>query len=357
MPAEGDAYVSFEYAVDWAIRRGVHKFISLGDLLNAQRTDSEPVVFLSRQIHKLHRAEISFLGLQGNHDCGQYPWFNTHPESSHIDKRQLWLAEYVFTALDYRPRGLIQEALADVKTPGLLTHQCWTELMGGQASTDCSFADVPGHVDLIITGDLHKFVDKTVRGRDGQRIRVLSPGSMCMQKIDEPPDKYFLVLYASGHIVREQLPTRQVWNDVPMYNEDHFEAFAEKLPGFLAAVPDDLPDQIRKPLVRVIYGHNLRDAARRVRKLVAGQVHLFEMFADPEVEETPQSQARRTRREQPLSFLHHAKAFLKGDHDTYQVSERLWTSQDPVVTLAALREEAFADNEVGEEEEVETQED
>ncbi|NIN69805.1 MAG: hypothetical protein GTO63_35015, partial [Anaerolineae bacterium] len=65
----------------------------------------------------------------------------------------------------------------------LLCHQVWRERMGGQSiaerGCDGSFTDIP-HVEMVISGDFHAHKTTNHKGKNGQKLTAVSPGSTYM---------------------------------------------------------------------------------------------------------------------------------------------------------------------------------
>jgi hypothetical protein len=184
--------------------------------------------------------------------------------------------------LDWLPRGEIQEAFKQVPadTEILITHQVWKDLMGNVGRPECELTDVH-HVHTVLAGDFH--ITKTVESTNaqGQPIKMLSPGSTCMQDIGEMPDKSFFVIgriTTTGSIVFTQMPlkTRKFLGYTVKDQETMDALCAGGFASDIAKLIDpSLPEAINKPLVRVKFDKRLPDAHLRISTAIGELAHLF----------------------------------------------------------------------------------
>lgn len=274
----GDSYHSFEQTVDYCIRNELDLILP-GDVLDKQRPDPHTIRFLCNQINrfaKYNRKKMIFF-TQGQHELDRdTPWLNA------VHMFPLWLHEQTFKlhginlyGLDWTPADSIHAKLDAIplKTDVLMCHQVWQEFMGDRAGKyECSFADVP-HARLVLTGDFHTARQLDVTGKTGQKMRVLSPGSACMQSISEPATKYFHVLHDDLTTTHIRLKTRQMF--------DYYLESGDQLDKFLMEeieriqLQDGVPDNIRMPIVRVRYSDQIANAYALLHEALRDRCHLW----------------------------------------------------------------------------------
>ncbi len=280
----GDAYYSFEQAVDMAIENKADTLVADGDLLDVPRNRPGPVNFLHRQVDRLRDAGVAFEYIQGqpNHDQCSPSWAAGHPWAVHLHRTVRTHDDgFTYYGIDFQPNGLLQQELSEIP-PGtdlLVAHQAWADWMGDITHPQGEFADVPV-VRSVITGDLHEFKLEKKRGKDGQEMTVCSPGSIAMQAINEPPDKYIVVLSDEKKFCRVRLKTRRVFRSHLIENEDDLDRFLDE--GLVqvkelirGAAKDGLPEQLLKPLVEVTYHHSVAGVVKKAQKSMGEHCHLF----------------------------------------------------------------------------------
>lgn len=280
----GDAYYSFEQIIDYCIEHRLPLILG-GDVLEKKSNSARPIAKLCAGLTQMQNEELEVFYIQGNHEYDRNsPWLSVHPWPTHLHNhsapRNIRGAQVY--GLDWLPRGDIQTALAAVpsNTDILITHQVWKDFMGNLGRTDCELTDVH-HVQTILNGDFH--VTKTVESTNaqGKPVKMLSPGSTCMQDMSESSEKFFFVIGripTTGEIVFTPIPlrTRRFLNYV-VKDQDTLDALCagQLLKDINAQLDDTLPAHINKPLVRVKFDKNLPDAYLRLLTAVADAAHLF----------------------------------------------------------------------------------
>lgn len=347
-PIQGDSYFAFECLVDLAIHHQVN-LIGAGDLIDKQENRSETIVRLYQQLDRLASHGLKLLYVQGQHELEQVPWLSGHPATEHVSSRFFELGGLNCYGLDYQPAGQLQLKLetVPVETDILIAHQVWAEFMGTVTTPQGSMADVP-HASICFTGDLHEHRDVVVFGKTGQAITLFSPGSTCMQAIDEPPDKFCFLLTQSRDgikFVPSQLPTRPFIDWHPINTEADMDAFVEKIRPRLDAVSAEaatrLPAHLCKPLLRVTYGSGVAELTSRVMPAVGDRAYVFfkETQAD-KVEEAeivvPTNGAAVTLESALLGYLE-----ARGFSSLESAALRLLQSHDINGELQRLRAEAL----------------
>tara|TARA_B100000745_G_scaffold300218_2_gene253356 strand:+ start:2860 stop:4008 length:1149 start_codon:yes stop_codon:yes gene_type:complete len=294
-PIEGDSYFAWEQIVDRAIAVEVEVVILAGDILDKQINGSGPIVKLQEGIEKLGAAGIKTLFIQGQHEYQEMPWASLSKHAIHLHRNEatsldpfIEVAGYTIAGIDFQAKERLQDELSYVaetlKSPPektiLVMHQVWEEWMGERALPQGKLSDVdnwlPG-LGLLITGDLHE------SHVEDEPLRVLSPGSTCMQSISEPEDKYMYFLSSvdgSLEIKKNTLLGRPFidWPfigtvaDIEDCIREYYTVYEDSQSH---AEQHSIPAEICKPLVRFQYEHSLSGEIHRLEKLVGDTGHIF----------------------------------------------------------------------------------
>lgn len=257
-----------------------------GDTVDRQRNRSGPVIDVLQIVDEAKEAEINSLFIQGQHDWDDPPWFAASG-AMHLHKNPIEIGGKNLYGLDWLPTERLAEELALIPkdTYLLVAHQVWSEWMGDIASPQGSFADVP-YVKQILTGDLHQYALETHRNKQGQKIKVCSPGATYQKAINEPSE-HFVVLWdsADGSFEPLKLKSRKFIDWDRLLSPEDLEEFVAKVgPAIKKAVEEaeKYPDDMKKPMLRVTYSHKLENVRRRVRKAVGDAALLYEKEIPPE---------------------------------------------------------------------------
>ena len=238
------------------------------------------------QLDRLYENGLEFYYIRGQHE-GDSDFLAAHSGTRHLDHEiphTLNSGERIF-GLDYQPIGVLQEQLNTRVTKAanidiLVLHQVWENLMGDIACPQGRWEQIP-NVEFVLTGDYHEeYIDETVSFPDGRNMRVINPGSVCLQKINEPADKYFCVLNSDFSVKKVHLRTRQLIKSDLIFDDNEMDRFVSKVHGQLknaaqAAEQLKLPLDLIKPLLWVEYNADVANAKQRITKAVNGNAHLF----------------------------------------------------------------------------------
>lgn len=232
-PLKEDPCVAFECCVDLALRlKEIHPtlqgMVAPGDLVNRRINPAGPIAFFCRQMDRLRDADVPFFYIRGNHDNTEPPWPVVHAWPTHLHRLLYDIGSWAVIGVDNRPR---EHFIEDVKACVLLglnpektllvTHQSWLGWMREKTNPEADFANVPFFRHLF-TGDFHHAgyrsnpIIETKTGADGQEIRVASAGGTYLRAINEPWQKYCLILCEDGTQVPVALPSRPVvgWHQI-----------------------------------------------------------------------------------------------------------------------------------------------
>lgn len=340
----GDAYHSLDQLCEQAITHRVPLFL-LGDIFDKSHPDAASVQEFCRQMQRMADACIDVYIIRGNHDYTDPPWPLVSSWPQWINGRTIELGGYRFYGLDFTNRGRLADALKEVPlgTDVLLAHQAWAE-MQGIGATDGSFADIH-HAVWMITGDYH--VAGVWRGESASGpITVFSPGSTCMQALNEPPEKSCLLVCADKGGLQVNtlvLDTRRFYHYQVTTTEllDQLCAYFTQLPEI-----EDRPGLAGRAIFRVQFLDSLPDAYKRLMAALGEPNRKCHFFPEPQ----------HTAPEQVMVQLS-AEQIQAGGFDTlesglvemlqqgvitqelYDAAIRLLRAPDPKAEIAALFQE------------------
>lgn len=338
----GDAYYSFAQIIDYCIEHRLPLILG-GDVLEKKSNAARPIARLCDGLSRMQAADVPVYYIQGNHEYDRNaPWLSVHSWPQHIHKTTVTIGDCAVYGLDWLPRGEIQEAFKEVPagTQVLITHQVWEDLMKGLGRTECSISDVH-NVRTILAGDFHVTTQVEGVNSDGLRTEMLSPGSICMQDLGESPTKYFFVICAASmggfNFEPQKLETRPFIR----YEITDQEALDRLCAGQLVAkiaeliqAAADMPEEIRKPLVRIKFDKRLPDAFLRLTTTVGDTAHLFcEALADKNAVAQTKNHNRDGARNDLLSAV---SDLLGADSNEYKLAEKLVQADDPAKELEAF---------------------
>lgn len=352
-----DSYVALMQVFAHAVKYEI-PVIGAGDLIDKARNPSGPIAALMAMTRLLEGSGLPFYFIQGQHEMSDTPWLATSSWPIHIHGKTIKLGPFNIYGLDFQPADRIRQAFDDIPegTDILVAHQVWSEFMGSIAAPQGSFRDVP-HVSMVVTGDYHgDYVNKTYRGKNGQKMRVVNPGATCMQAIDEPPEKYFVTLYDDGSVTCHLVHSRPFIELGHIQTQDELEEVLETIQARISEAADacqlkDIHEDwsgLHVPIVRLAYSPRLALAGRRFKELVGDEAHLFLREIPPD---KPEVQERRRRRQEEgeahaSTLLTELPGYLDEKDQRHLLSDcqRLITADDVTTELARMQEEALSDD-------------
>ncbi len=347
----GDAYYSFRQIIDYCIKYRLPLILG-GDVLERKSNAARPIAKLCEGLSRMESEDLEVFYIQGNHEYDRNaPWLSVHGWPVHIHKLSMPynIRGAQVYGLDWLPRGEIQTALQEVppSTDILITHQVWKDFMGEVGRTECSLSDVH-HVTTILAGDFHVTTEVTADNAQGQKVRMYSPGSICMQDLGESSQKFFHVVGRedSGKISIQKVPleTRRFANYVVKTQEALDELCAGKLAFDIEIAATDaeiLPEEIKKPIFRIKFDKALPDAFLRLSTAAGDDVHLFcEALAD-KVQAANKTSNRSGSRNDLLAAL---GDLLGEDSQEYKLAAALVNAEDPAKELEAFFKAFFTED-------------
>lgn len=260
----GDAYVALTALVDKAISLSA-PLLLLGDIFDSKRPDSESVSVFIREVQRLRASGFPTYFIQGNHDLATPPWSAVAAISLH--GRTIRLGDTRIYGLDFTTTPELAFAQIPPEASILAAHQSWAEVQR-VGHTDAHAGMLPATVKMVLTGDYH--VTDTYSSTVRPDVLFVSPGSTCLQAINETPEKFCIVLRVDGlgdgkpQIGFVALPSRNVYR-LSVANEAEFAAAMTSLPLVLAAASrPEQPVEIQKPILHIKYSEQIADAATRI---------------------------------------------------------------------------------------------
>lgn len=277
-PIQGDAMYGVRQVFSLAQERNFPWVIGAGDLLDSRSNRSAPICFWQSLLSSVDGIKFGYV--QGNHEYDNPPWLSGSPEAFHLHKRVVSLGGLRIYGLDFQPQGVLQQELDEVPpgTDVLIAHQAWLDMSRPGTSVQGQFADVPV-VRMMVTGDLHKHQALQTVGKDHQRLTVLSPGSTTMTAIDNQPEQLVYLIYDDLSYESVQLKSRPYLQSPVLGSEEELSQFLKRLPVILEKAwqrSSDmaLPEEIRKPLLRIRYSPLLTEAHDQLTKAAGDRAHL-----------------------------------------------------------------------------------
>ena len=348
----GDEFFAFEQIVDEAIKDKA-PLIAAGDMLDRQSNRAKVIAFFCRQLDRLEEAGLPFYYIEGQHDLDDPPWFSAHRAAEHIHRKKIEIGDWVIYGLNWQPFGKLQEELAEIPKDVnlLICHQVWADWMGSVTSPQGEFAQIPGHVTHVFTGDLHEWKLERCKNADGKKMIVCSPGATTQQKIDEPYEHFFAKLHPGGQFLQTRLRSRAMIDWSIMSRTEDVDAFVAEIDAELSVAEQraaklDLPKELAKPYLRYTYSARLGDVVRRVEKAVKDRAILFPKETIPEekvVEYEKVKKAVKGEAVTPLSVL--GQEVNKDENPAvYELVEKVLSATDPEQAFAAWRSDYMGDS-------------
>jgi hypothetical protein len=345
-----DSIEAFKFICNYAISRNIPFIFGAGDLIDVRKPPPEVVQTVREQLSALERDNCQFYYTQGQHEFDHnLPWFSAiHSWPQHLNKSSVIVGDKCVYGLDWHTADKLPNAVQEIRsdTDILVMHQVWEEFMGDKCGCEGSLCDMP-YATTLFTGDFHVNKVLQLRGKQGQALRVISPGSTNMRKINECADKWFYVLLSDYTWKRVRIPTRRkiemvigTEKSLLSFGVDFKKAFeAAKLEAMRLGVPNNLC----RPICYVRYLEDLPDAHKTIKKH-ATDVELFlKPVSQKETEqlETPVVAAKLSSSFNLINALAHT---YEQDTSSVNILTRLIRNQaDMRLELQLLRKEFMND--------------
>lgn len=272
----GDSIWGLEQILDRASHDNLEIFAA-GDLFDRTSPDSYTV---ARAIELIDNAGQVINFTQGQHEkVRERPWMSLSQHCRHMHRLAYVLRRPGFElhtyGIDYtRPDTLIEELESVPRhTTLLMLHQVWREFMHPIPS-EASFDVIPPGVKLLLTGDFHHSLVRPHIGPNGNRFKVVSPGSTNMRAIDEPEQKFYYILYDDMSVGREELSARTVYRKRIETEQDMADFMNKDLEKWLTP-SKSVPAEISKPILDIRYHPDLENIYERIVRVAGKDSHLF----------------------------------------------------------------------------------
>lgn len=343
----GDEFYALQQIAKLAIRKKAEWVIGAGDLIDKQTNRSYPISTFRTVIDELHDHGIQFGFIEGQHEADDPPWLRG-PGSTCLHKKKIKLGDYTAYGLSFQPFGALQDALAEIPDDCdmLICHQVWADWMGDIASPQGDFSQIPEHIKLVVTGDLHQFKLERHKNAGGVRMQVCSPGATVAQKIDEPHQNFVMLLDGST-LTSHQLQSRPFIDWPVMNRSDDVEQFMREIEAELSsaeqkALAAELPDHMIKPLLRITYSSKLDDAVRRITKAVGQRAYLHWAMRQSEEKIAERTKRKKNKGEAltPITALP-LEVDKEDDPEVFSLVSRLLEAQDVSSEFYSFKKEAL----------------
>jgi len=268
--------------VEWGITQikqlvegmpSISDILLLGDLFDAPLQQSQAATLMREFLDWACERNVGVRYVQGQHECTTPPWLQAlHRWPTWLHQQTVEIAGMRVYGLDYQHPRDVREALENIPADAtvLATHQVWKDFLT-EDSGDAWFAWVPAHVRTILTGDYHRHYMLTKKG--GRRI--VSPGPLAAQKIDEPTNLGVWILHDDGTFQDAPLRPRQIFRH-SISSEDDLQRFIAAWPTSDPAQPQSgVPDNIATNIIRIHYLSTVPNVRAQIRDTIGDSAHIF----------------------------------------------------------------------------------
>lgn len=265
---KGDSFFALRQIYQFCVERGVD-LLGAGDLFD----DLKPETFVLQQAFRfaddMQRAGRKIFFTQGQHEKASPPYLSLHPYPVHVHRRPIGVRGLTIYGIDHVPADRLESEVEDIPTgvDVLLCHQVWAEFMGVGAEGRLAMLNKPGGARVVLTGDYHVH-----RVLDVEGVQVCSPGSTCLQSINEPDEKAFFLLYDDLSFESVPLVTRPTIRRTVRTDADVEEVLAGLGGPFLES--EGLPLEMQKPILYV-EAAEIDQAYSRIARAAGDKVFLF----------------------------------------------------------------------------------
>lgn len=265
----GDAYFGLEQIANLANEMNV-KLMGAGDLFDTKNPDSLSVDTACKILGRVNQGVYY---IQGDHEISDPPWLRALNRGEWFHNRMIEIGNYRFYGLDFAPAGRSGVWIKEMPTgmDFLVTHQKWRDLVPNLSGESLTFDAIPYGLGLL-TGDCHATLTGTFKAADGSVGRFVSPGTLCVQAIDEQPNKVVYALFSDGSFAPLPIKSRRVQR-IQIESEEALTRFLSQPDGELFAFDPALPSELHKPLFEVRYDSTIPVAHDRLVDRLTGKCY------------------------------------------------------------------------------------
>jgi len=346
----GDAYVSLGQVVDIAIKYNV-PLVAAGDLFDKRRPSPLAVSFAHSEMHRMRDAGLPVYFVTGQHcrtpdtnAATPVEWLCTDGIAwpTHVDRQVFKLGDFLCYGLDWRSPSELQPEFENIPTDVsmLVMHQIIEELRSGNMILpEMSLTETPSNVSTVYSGDWHVCGQRCATRDDGTVVWGLSSGSLAMQDVTEPPEKFVYLLMSDGSTESVRLRTRPFLS-ITIRSEDELDEITATLASDverLAATPG-ISEIIRKPLIAVAHSSDVPSVMRRLRSMIGDDAFIrFRPLPNQRVKNAAVDTTPRTTFDDAVTSVSTNKLAC-------ELASKLHHSTDPAATLAAFKQRYFGAN-------------
>lgn len=261
-----DAEHSLEQIVDYAVALGV-PLIAPGDLFDSKFPCSYSVGVVKAQMDRMKKLGVFYI--QGQHEMSNPTWMSLFDGCINIHDSEFKIGGISFFGYDYfLPKSVEDSYSRFKKADVLITHQVWEELlpMNGQEFC-CSYNLINSRVgyESIVSGDFHSHFIEDIGGS-----KFVSPGSICLQDLNEPPKKAAWLLCDDMSFTSMPYNTRELIS-VTIVTEDDLK----KVVTSIGSIKDsDLPYGIGRPLLKVRFSTKVKGVYDAITEACKGVAYV-----------------------------------------------------------------------------------
>lgn len=346
---KNDSFYSFSQIIDICINYSV-PLVLAGDVFDKRLPDNITIMNFLQEIKRLRvipNCQNKVLFIQGQHEYHPTtPWVSVLTDSitglcsQHLNNRSAVIGSRLIKiiGLDWTPKSEVSRKLTDINNadneyPILIMHQSWKELMGEALGNydiaECSLDLIKPSTKLVITGDFHRTVSIKKN-----RTTLLSPGSTCMQSIDENPLKYCCLVFDDLSVKLIPLKTRQCIS-IEINSQDDLNEFLNNS-RYIEEVltpQHNVPEDIATNILHVKTYPDVSDVFSTIYNYLKNRAHLImtTLTRKPEIKHiTKEIRSKCTSIEEGLKIL------IQPNTDLYCDLSSLLTSIEPKETLESI---------------------
>jgi len=277
---KGDAEYSLSQITDIALALNV-PMIAAGDLFDVKNPDSYSVNSTAKQVARMNKLKLPVYYVQGQHEMSDPTWMSLFDGCVNVHDSIFKIGKLNFFGYDYFLPKSKEDSYQRFKPADILiTHQVWSELLPKHGQTFCcSYTDVAKACNYshIVSGDYHAHFQDTIYA---SKCSFVSPGSICLQDMNESCDKAVWVLTEDMDFISVPIVTRKLIN-VTINSDNDLNSVIKMAESNLER---PLPNGIGRPILRVKYSPSVNNVYETICDSFKDKAFLdFKPIMDEEV--------------------------------------------------------------------------